>query len=441
MNIATPQPDSDVLIIGGGPAGSTAAILLARRGLSVTLLERDRHPRFHIGESLLPMNMPIIERLGLMPALERIGLRKPGADFPADNDRGYSVFRFDRALDPAWPHAYQVQRAEFDEMLFRHAAATPGVDAHECATANSIELGVDGVLARTAGGAGERVFRARYLVDASGRDTLLGRQLGLVRRDRRHQSAALFAHYRGVERRPGEDAGNVSVYRFAHGWIWLIPLRDGIVSVGAVCSPEHLRERRGRNEAFLAKTLASVPALAARMQGATLVGNLHATGNYSYACERIAGPRYVMAGDACAFVDPIFSSGVYLAMSGAEQAAELVAGALADPQREAALQRAYTTHVRRGLDAFSWFIHRFNTDAMRRLFAKPANRWQVEQAVISMLAGDVHATRVRARLQLFRAIYYATALAAWPTAWRDWRRRVRARRGGFVGGTTSQDPA
>jgi len=345
------------------------------------------------------------------------------------------------ALEPAWPHAFQVRRAEFDEMLFRHAAATPGVRAHEAVRANAVELGADGVTARATADGVDRTFSARYLVDASGRGTLLGRQLGIVRRDRRHQSAALFAHYRGVERRPGEDDGNISVYRFAQGWIWLIPLLDGITSVGAVCSPEHLRDRRGRNEACLAETLASVPELATRLRGATLCGNLHATGNYSYACTKIAGRRYVMAGDACAFVDPIFSSGVYLAMSGAELAAEVVAGALAQPQREAALQRAYTTHVRRGIDAFSWFIHRFNTDAMRRLFASPRNVWQVEQAIISMLAGDVYRARVRVRLRLFRAIYYATALAAWPTAWRDWRRRVRASRGDFADGTTSQDAA
>ena len=439
--MSPPQPLSDVLVIGGGPAGSTAAMRLARRALTVTLLERERHPRFHIGESLLPMNMPIIERLGLMPELERIGTLKPGADFPADNEYGYSVFRFTRALEPIWPHAFQVRRDQFDEMLFRHAAATPGVAAHEGAKAEAVSLDADGVTARVAFADGTREVRARYLVDATGRDTLLGKQLGVVRRDRRHQSAAIFGHFTGVERRTGEDAGNISVYRFASGWIWVIPLRDGITSIGAVCSPDYLKRRRGRNAEFLLETLHAVPALAARLRDAALTGDPHVTGNYSYACTRVAGPRWLMAGDACAFVDPIFSSGVLLAMSTAERAAEVVAGALADPAREAALQRDYARYVRRGVDTFSWFIHRFTTGAMKYLFANPRNVLGVEQAMISMLSGDVHNARVRRLLHVFRAIYWIRSLIAPRTAWRDWRRRMHDRGTRYTGGTTSQDAA
>ena len=441
MSTETPQSDSDVLIIGGGPAGSTTALLLARRGLRVTLVERERHPRFHIGESLLPMSMPIIERLGLMPELERIGVRKPGADFPSNNEQGYAVFRFTRALDPIWPHAYQVRRDEFDEMLFRRAAAEHGVEALEGVRVESVELGRDGVVARARNGDAERTLRARYLVDATGRDTLLGRQLGVVRRHRKHQSAAIFAHFSGVVRRAGDDAGNISVYRFPEGWIWVIPLRDGITSIGAVCSPEHLRQRRGRNAEFLLETLHSVPALAARLADAKLEGNLNVTGNYSYDCAKIAGPRWLMVGDSCAFVDPIFSSGVYLAMSSAERAAEVVATALAQPAREAALQRDYARFVRRGVGTFSWFIYRFTTGAMKHLFSNPRNVLRVEEAMISMLSGDVHRARVQRRLTVFRALYYIMSALSPRTAWQDWRRRVRDARAGFSGGTTAQDRA
>src|SRR5690606_20253007 len=154
-----------------------------------------------------------------------------------------------------------------------------------------------------------------------------------------HQSAAIFAHFRGVDARPGEDAGNSSIYNFAHGWCWFIPLRDGTMSIGCVCWPEYLKQRRGRNEEFLLHTLQTMPDAWRRMAQAERVSEVRVTGNYSYTCERMAGPGWVMVGDAFAFVDPVFSSGVYLAMHSGKQAAAMVGAALDDPGSEAALQR------------------------------------------------------------------------------------------------------
>ena len=247
---------------------------------------------------------------------------KVGADFPAPTAEGYKVFRFDRALDPTWANAYQVRRDEFDSVLLENAAEN-GVTALQGQRVTSFRSGSDSVVVEGRSDTGEP-FRceARYLVDATGRDTLIGNQLRLKRKSRHHQSAALFAHFRGVERRPGSDQGNISIYRFEHGWVWLIPLRDGITSIGAVCWPDYLKQRQGDQRDFLMQTLLAIPALSQRIEHAELVGNLHATGNYTYACTRMSGPRWVMAGDSYAFVDPIFSSGVYLAMHGAEVAAE-----------------------------------------------------------------------------------------------------------------------
>ncbi|MBO9717244.1 MAG: FAD-dependent oxidoreductase [Pseudoxanthomonas sp.] len=417
----------DVLVVGGGPAGTTAATFLARRGWQVTLLEKDAHPRFHIGESLLPMNLPILERLGVLEQVRAIGVHKPGADFPMRGDRdSVNVFRFDRALAPRFGYAYQVKRAEFDELLFANAVAN-GVDARQQVKVERVEFGGDGrparVHARSAGG-DALVFRPRYLVDASGRDTLLGNMFKLKKKNPAHQSAAIFSHFRGVTRRPGEEAGNITVERFAHGWMWLIPLRDDVMSVGAVCFPEYLKTRRGDNEAFLMQTLRDTPSVWARMEHAERIAPVHATGNYSYTCTRMHGPGWVMAGDAFAFVDPVFSSGVYLGMTGGEQAANTVDAILRDPSREAVEQRAMDRRLRRGLRHFSWFIYRFTTPVMEALFAEPRNVLQLEQAVISMLAGDVFDNAaVRWRLRVFRMVYALTALRMAPRALAGWLRR------------------
>ena len=404
-----------------------ARLLLARRGRKVLLLEKGRHPRFHIGESLLPMNLPILERLGVLEQVRAIGTHKPGAEFPID-DVNFNTFRFERAIDPQFGYAFQVKREEFDQLLFEHAKAN-GVDAREAVKVERIVFGADGrpceAIATDASGATLRV-RMRYLVDASGRDTLVGAQLKLKQKNMKHQSAAIFSHFTGVERRPGEDAGNITVQRFDHGWMWLIPLQGDVMSIGAVCFPEYLKTRRGDNEGFLLRTLESEPSAWNRMKDARRVAPVHVTGNYSYTCTRMTGPGWVMVGDAYAFVDPVFSSGVYLGMNSAEQAAEVVDGALSDPARESALQAAMVKRLKRGLKHFQWFIYRFTTPVMRHLFNNPRNAWQVEQAVISMLAGDVFDNRkVLRRLRIFRAIYAFTALQLAPEAMRGWLRRRR----------------
>ena len=435
------EVDCDVLVIGGGPGGTTAATLLSRKGWKVLLLEKDSHPRFHIGESLLPCNVPIFDELGVLDKVRDLGVLKLGADFPS-GDGNYQTIYFRRALGTSSPHAWHVRRDEFDQMLFEHARAN-GVDARERVKVISTEVsGIDSVRATAQDADGHPIaIRARYLVGASGRDTFLGNKLKLKRKNERHQSAAIFAHFEDAEHRSGEDAGNITIYRFEHGWCWFIPLRDGVMSVGCVCSPEYLKQRKGDTGAFLMATLARMPEAWKRMDRARMLGGVHVTGNYSYACSRMAGPGWIMAGDAWAFVDPVFSSGVYLAMDGAARAADVIDVSLREPAREAALQRQMARRLKKGVRVFSWFIYRFNSPTMRQLFARPRNHFRIQDGVISMLAGDVFDSRpVMLRVYLFRMIYAITSLGS-PRRWLAERvKRRRLARAEFNGDTTPADP-
>jgi flavin-dependent dehydrogenase len=303
----------DVAVIGGGPAGSTAATLLTRRGYRVVLLEKAHHPRFHIGESLLPMNLPLFERLGVLEKVRALGVYKPGADFEAANERGYNNYAFSRAIGGSPPHAYQVWRQDFDQMLFQHAHQA-GADARQGHEVVQVEqlAARDSLLHVRSDSGGSYQLRARYLMDASGRDTFLSSKKRLRRKNYQHQSAAIFGHFRNVERRPGADEGNISIYSFEHGWMWMIPLPQGVMSVGAVCRPEYLKQRRGPPREFLLQTLERNAALWGRMRGAELIGDeVRVTGNYSYDSRQMGAPGWVLIGDAFAFLDPVFSSGVY----------------------------------------------------------------------------------------------------------------------------------
>ncbi|HET6806862.1 MAG TPA: NAD(P)/FAD-dependent oxidoreductase [Frateuria sp.] len=432
----------DVAVIGGGPAGSTAAALLARRGYKVIALEKEHHPRFHIGESLLPMNLPVFERLGVLDKVRALGVFKPGADFEADNERGYNTYAFARAIGNSPPHAYQVWRQDFDRMLYEHAREC-GADAREGHEVLKVEQAGsrDSTLeVRTDQGRSYRI-QARYVVDASGRDALLSSRKKLKRKNSQHQSAAIFGHFHGAQRRPGEDGGNISIYSFAHGWMWMIPLPEGVMSVGAVCRPDYLKQRRGRTVEFLLDTLKMSPALWQRLEGAHLIDNeVRVTGNYSYDSAVMGGPGWVLVGDAFAFLDPVFSSGVYLAMSGAEQAVEVVDQALREPAREAALLRRLEKRQRKGMARFSFFIYRFNGPVMQQMFRSPRNTWQLEQGVISMLAGDLFDTPVVLRkLRLFKLVYAISALRDWRRSRAERRYRLAQARSEFSGGTTPLD--
>jgi flavin-dependent dehydrogenase len=410
----------DAAVIGGGPAGSTVATALARAGRSVIVFEKEKFPRFHVGESLLPFTLPIFDELGLSEKIRAAGFQeKYGAFFWNAATGGTRPVEFAKSWDDRHPMAYQVKRADFDLLLLRHCEQAGAVVREETAIREVLFEGgrAVGVVARGRDG-GEEEVRAHAVVDASGQTAFLSRKLGTRRFDAKLKRAAVFAHYEGVPRPPGKQAGDILLPTEEGVWYWIIPFSDGTSSVGAVFDPAVAGGTEGETlEQRLERLIASSERMPELLGSGRRTSKVYGISDYSAASGKLRGDGYVLVGDAATFLDPVFSTGVFLAMATGVRAAAAIDRALAKHGRvDAKDLKAYEKEANRLFARFRRFVYAFYDPVFFEAFCTEAPNESMRAAVTSVLAGGVESVPLRARIWM--------NLMFWGIGFDRWRRRL-----------------
>ncbi|UQA62362.1 NAD(P)/FAD-dependent oxidoreductase [Polyangium aurulentum] len=387
------RQDWDTVILGGGPGGSTLASCLQRRGRRALVIEREKFPRFHIGESLLPRSREVFDKLGIDADLDRLFLRKYGARFLCSETGRANTYRFSEAFEPTFEYAYQVPRAEFDQLLLENARKL-GADVWEEWEGTEVlfegERAV-GVRARNRRAPDEvREIFAPVIVDATGRDTLLASRTRRKAQIARLDKTALYSHYKGTVRQQGIDQGNIDIVIFDQGWFWFIPFRGEITSVGAVVSSEWMRQK-GKGEsldAFYDRTVARSSWARELLKGAERQRPVGALADFSYRIDKLAGDGWLFVGDAGGFLDPLFSTGAHIAIKGGELAAEAIDRALERGDVSRAAFTEYEAAVRYAVDLFLGVVQGFYAGQFRETLFEQNQRPTMRKLITSILSGD-----------------------------------------------------
>jgi flavin-dependent dehydrogenase len=402
----------DVLILGGGPGGSTLASCLTLRGRKALVLEREKFPRFHIGESLLPRSCEVFRKIGVAEKLEATFLRKYGARFLCSATRRVNAYRFADAFDVTSDHAYQVPRADFDHLLLKHAAELGAEVREEWEAKDVIFEGsrAVGVRARSVHTPDEVVeIRAPIVVDATGRDTLLASRTRRKALVPKLDKTALFTHYTGAFRESGIDEGNIQIIVFEHGWFWFIPFRGEISSVGAVVSSDWMKQRKkGESlDDLYDRTVAQSCWASEFLAGAKRLRPVGALADFSYRIDQLAGDGWLFVGDAGGFLDPLFSTGAHLAIKGADLAAEAIDRALTEGDTSRAAFARYEASVRYAVDLFLGFVQAFYSDErLRDTLFEQNQRVVMRRLITSVLSGDVfHQDKAPQWARMVRELY------------------------------------
>lgn len=396
----------DAIVIGGGPAGTCAAITLADAGKSVLVLERETFPRFRIGESFLPKTVELLGELGVEERMRACPHAiKKGIEIGfGDGRRELTPISFDDMMLDMNHDAFNMRRSVFDAMLLdaardRGAKVEPGVGV------SSIESIAPGdVRMRLDDG---RKVKARSVIDASGQASLIGRKLGTRRIMKQFRHVAYFEHFTDVERPSGERRGFVSVIMCREGWFWMIPLDETTTSVGAVLDERIARRIDVPANNRLRWCIKNCPVVAQRMKHAQGPETNRIDSDFSYSCAPYAGPGYFLVGDAAAFVDPVWSTGVTFGMFGGQHAARLLSGVLDGDLDEAKAIALHDLWIKRHRRTFLRLIGSFYDHAFRELLIEGRGPFGVHRALITLLGGGVFPSmpfRVRWRWELLEGL-------------------------------------
>lgn len=370
--------DFDVVVIGGGPAGSSISTLLAKKGWKVALLEKEKFPRYHIGESLVTGIMPILEELDVLKKIEEKGFtKKYGITFVWGNTNKPWHVRFDEAMPSngsGYPFAYEVDRSEFDEILLNHAKEN-GVEVLENHTVVEpifIDNRCQGVKYKNSDGELKELY-AKYIVDASGQNALIGHKKKLLDYDEKLKNIAAWTYYKDAKRYDGEKSGNIIIENTGRGWMWFIPLKNNITSVGWVV-PKSLTTKASIEDQFYKKVSESAE-INKMLTESSVISELKTTRDWSYKAKQFSGPGYMLVGDAAGFVDPLFSTGVFLAMNGARHGAKILDAILRNDSSEDELLSEYEDKYKQFLDMVLAFVHYFYDASLKRekYFNKASN--------------------------------------------------------------------
>ncbi len=363
-----------------------AGAVLARAGLDVGIIEREEYPRFHIGESLLPASMPLLKEIGFYDTLSSGKyITKCGARFIDYQNEDEVYFGFAEGWNPDIPTAFEVERCEFDADILQHAVKC-GAKLYQPEEVIEMEMTDKGVRLQT----DKNRFEAEYLMDVSGRDSLIGKRMKMRQVNADLNNVAVFAHYKGVKRRPGMDEGDITIGLLPNrAWTWIIPFKGEVTSVGVVASAKFRGEQD--LETYLNDYLLKSSTVRDFMKDAERIGELRSIGNYSHTCEKFFGDRWILSGDAALFLDPIFSSGVHMSLSSSKFAAETILKAWGDKRAltSADLGAPYEARVRKGAKRFHNLISLFYDGNFVEQMKKTLARENMRKGFTSAVAGDV----------------------------------------------------